>query len=228
MTKNLARLYESHLRTMILDIIRQQVKILRRPLAAVVLSTVPRRSSPMLLLLHWHGLAPIGRERSPSLPSAARPGREPVPSSALQLNLSWTQLEQLDQQMLDAAWQLGAWNLVREEHRGCNDVGASAREAMSCRQAFGDNPLSPDDETHLVAEAPDRRHLRDSAARLGYVRWLFRPVADGLWWHSGQDDSLLPDGGRLPPCPVVPKPAVGTRVSRSSYQLGRSSRIVLL
>ncbi len=151
-----------------------------------------------------------------------------MPSSALQLNQRWTRLEQLDEQMLDAAWQLGAWNLVREEHRGCNEVGASPREALACRQAFGDNPHSPLDETHLVAEAPDRADLRDSAARVGYVRWLFRPVAGGLWRQAGQDDSLLPEGGRLPPCPVAPKAAVGTRVSRSNYQLGRSSGIVLL
>ncbi len=225
---------------MILDIIRQQVAILRRPLAAVVLSTLARRSSPMLLLLHWHGFATDERQRSssPLGPSSAASwgpatGREslrraPLPSSALQLNQPWSRLEQLDEQMLDAAWQLGAWHLLREERRGCNTVGASASEAVACRQAFGDNPIDPDDDSHLVAQAPDRADLRDTAARLGYVRWEFRPVADGLWGSAGQDDSLLPDGRRLPPCPVAPRAAVGTRISRSRYQLGRIDRIVLL
>lgn len=211
---------------MILDIIRQQVETLRRPLAAVVLSTLPRKSSPMLLLLHWHGFAIAERQRSPPQVAGPRP-LVPLPSSALQLNQAWTQLEQLDQQMLDAAWQLGAWDLVREEHRGCNVVGASAREAVACHQAFGDDPLSPASDAHLVVEAPDRGELRASAARLGYVRWIFRPVADGLWRAAGRDDSLLPDGRRMPPCPVAPKASVGTRVSRSSYQLGRIDHIVL-
>lgn len=214
---------------MILDIIRQQVAILRRPLAAVVLSTLARRSSPMLLLLHWHGFAIDERQRSSPPGSVSGPGsasRAPLPSSALQLHRPWSRLEQLDEEMLDAAWQLGAWNLERDERRGCNTVGASPAESAACRQAFGDNPLDPDDETHLVSQAPDRGEMRDRAARLGYVRWLFRPVADGLWAQAGQDDSLLPDGSRLPPCPVAPRAPVGTRTSRSRYQLGRIDRIV--
>jgi hypothetical protein len=212
---------------MIFDIIRQQVETLRRPLAAVVLSTLPRTSSPMLLLLHWHGfVVDEGRGAPPPDRRGHRP-RAPVPSSALQLNQAWTQLEDLDQQMLDAAWQLGAWHLVREERAGCNAVGASPRDAMACRQAFGDNPLDPGDQRHLVEEAPDRGELRDTAARLGYVSWTFRPVAGGLWLGAGQDDSLLPDGRRLLPCPVAPKRAVGTRVSLSRYQLGRIDRIVV-
>jgi len=212
---------------MILDIIRQQVETLRRPLAAVVLSTVPRRSLPSLLLLHWHGFAPDERRRPMSAPSIER-SVVPLPSSALQLNQRWAALEELDQEMLDAAWQLGAWDLVREERRACSVVGASAQEALACRQAFGDNPFAPEEEEHLVTEAPDRGELRDVAARVGYVRWAFRPVAASLWQAAGMDDSLLPDGRRPPPCPVAPRPAVGTRVSRSSYQLGRIDRIVLL
>lgn len=212
---------------MIFDIIRQQVEVLRRPLAAVVLSTLPRRSSPLLLLLHWHGFAVDERQRAPPHDAANPWPQAPLPSSVLQLNQAWADLTQIDEQMLDAAWQQGAWNLVREEHRGCDVVGASAQEAVACRQAFGDNPFDPADETHRAVEAPDREALRDIAARIGYVRWLFRPVADGLWRGAGQDDSLLPDGRRPLPCPVAPKAAVGTRVSRSSYQLGRTDRIVL-
>lgn len=210
---------------MILDIIRQQAAALDRPLAAVSLSTLPRKSSPLLLLLHWHGF--VVDERGPPAPRAAR-RRVAVPSSALQLADDWRSLEQVDRHMLDAAWQLGAWELTREERRGCNHVGASAREALECRQAFGDDPLAPGTEAHLVAEAPDRADLLALAGRFGYVRWLFRPVARGLWRDAGQDDSLAPDGSRAPPCPVGPRPAVGTRVSRSRYQLGRVDRIVLL
>lgn len=204
----------------IFEIIRQQLESVRRPLAAVSLSTLPRQRSPLLLLLHWHGFALDERRRPPA--------REPVPSSALQLCEHWTDMLELDAQMLDAAWQLGAWDLVREERRGCNHVSASEQEAWECRQAFGDNPLNPSDETHLVAEAPDRTDMRDIAARLGYLRWQFRPVADGLWREAGRDDSLQVDGRREPPCPVTPLPSVGTRVSLSRYQLGHQDGIALL
>jgi len=104
---------------MIFDIIRQQVEILRRPLAAVVLSTIPRRSSPSLLLLHWHGFGAEDRPRTPPVIGVAR-SVVPLPSSALQLDRRWAALEELDQEMLDAAWQLGAWDLVREERRACS------------------------------------------------------------------------------------------------------------
>lgn len=203
---------------MIFEVIQQQLDALRKPLAAVVLSTLPREDSPVLLLLHWHGFAPGSEPRAESLP---------LPSSALQLSPRWLRLAELDCDMLDAAWQLGAWSLVREERRGCEVAGATPREAVACRQAFGDNPFDPDDNAHLVAEAPDRGAMLAVAARVGYVSWSFRPVAHGLWRDAGADDSLRADGRRQPPCPVEPQAPVGTRLVRKTYQLGRIDRIVL-
>jgi len=207
---------------MIFDVIQQQLDALRRPLTAVVLSTLPRKDSPVLLLLHWHGFAPESAR-----PASSRAASSPLPSSALQLSPRWRQLEELDRDMLDAAWQLGAWNLIREERRGCDAAGASPREAVACRQAFGDNPFDPDDDSHLVAQAPDRGEMVSVAARLGYVSWTFRPVAQGLWRDAGADDSLRADGRRQPPCPVAPQAPVGTRLVRKTYQLGHIDRIVL-
>jgi len=207
---------------MIFEVIQQQLDALRRPLAAVVLSTLPREDSPVLLLLHWHGFAPDSDR-----PASSRAASLPLPSSALQLSPRWLRLEELDRDMLDAAWQLGAWSLVREERRGCEVAGAAPREALACRQAFGDNPFDPDDDSHLVAEAPDRGAMVSVAARMGYVSWSFRPVAHGLWRDAGADDSLQADGRRQPPCPVTPHAPVGTRLVRKTYQLGRIHRIVL-
>ncbi len=202
---------------MIFDVIQQQLGVLRKPLAGVVLSTLPRKDSPVLLLLHWHAFAPDVHGAETALPS-----------SALQLSPRWLRLEELDQDMLDAAWQLGAWNLTREEHRACDAPGASPREAVACRQAFGGNPFDPQDDSHLVAEAPDRGELMSGAARLGYISWSFRPVAHGLWRDAGADDSLQSDGRRQPPCPVGAQPPVGTRIVRRTYQLGHVDRIVVL
>jgi hypothetical protein len=72
----------------------------------------------------------------------------------------------------------------------------------------------------MLAEAPDRADLMQLAAQLGYVRWPFRPVKNGLWSQT--------DGGRVADCPVSARPAVGPRVSRTRYQLRHSTRIVLL
>ncbi len=207
---------------MIFEVIKSQVETLRQPLAAVVLSTLRSNDSPALLLLHWHGFAPDDAR-------ASKGGctRSPLPSSALQLSPRWLRLEELDREMLDAAWQMGAWSLTREERRACDTVGAPPHEAMACRQAFGDNPLDPADASHLVAEAPDRSDLLSSAAQRGYVSWTFRPVANGLWRDAGIDASLEGDGRRTPPCPFAPQAAVGTQVVRKTYQLGRIDRIVM-
>lgn len=210
----------------VFDRVAEQVQAMGLPVVAVSLTAVPRVNTPVLLMLHWHGFA----RRQNSRLAAAVPA-DPVvcvPGSALQLNDHWLALEHLDDAMLQAAWQLGAWDLVREEHRGCNTAGAPEQEALECRQAFAEHPFDGPSEDFMVAQAPDRADLMQLAAHVGYVRWQFRPVKNGLWPQTDGDDTLLADGGRAAHCPVPARPAVGPRVSRTRYQLGHSARIVLL
>jgi hypothetical protein len=197
------------------------------PVVAVSLTAVPRANTPVLLIVHWHGFA---RRQAPRL-VAADASSEPavsIPGSALQINGRWLSLEHLDDAMLQAAWHFGAWDLVREERRGCNTAGATEQEALECRQAFAEHPFEGQTEEFMLADAPDRVDLMQLAAQVGYVRWQFRPVKDGLWPQTGNDDTLRADGGRVDDCPVPARPAVGPRVSRTRYQLGHSTRIVLL
>jgi hypothetical protein len=206
--------------------IRDQADAVGLPMVAVALTAVPCANTPVLLTLHWHGFgrdAPAAGSGTRDAPAPPRP----VPGSALQVNEPWQFMASLDHAMLDAAWRFGAWDLVREEHRGCNTAGSSAREALACRQAFADDPFDPGSEAHLVAEAPDRLELMELGARVGYVCWQFRPIKNGLWQDAAGDDTLHGDGGRIPPCPVLAQPSVGTRVSRTHYRLGRSRRLVL-
>lgn len=209
----------------ILGTITGQIKTVNTPLFAVTLTAVPRVNTPVLLMLHWHGFR---REPPSTGQPAPPPKRSPIPSSALQLNVHWNNFGTLDQAMLDAAWQLGAWQLDREERRSCSVIGAPMQEAMECRQAFGDNPHQPGEAGHLVAEAPDRQELMDVGARLGYVRWQFRPVMGGIWKEVAPDDSLGNDGSRTPPCPITTRSLTGQQNSRTRYQLGRIDRIFLL
>lgn len=205
----------------VLHKITGQIASVGLPLVAVTLTAVPCANTPVLLILHWHGFRrPEESEAMADLPAS-------VPGSALQVNERWDALARLDEAMLDAAWQFGAWELDREERRGCNTVGADDREATSCLQAFGEHPFAGAAET-LIADAPDQPEMLRLGAEVGYVRWQFRPVRGGLWGPSPEDCSLAADGGRKPPCPVQPLATVGPRVSRTRYQLGRCNKILLL
>lgn len=204
-----------------------QVQSVGLPVVAVSLTAIPRANTPVLLMVHWHGFARRGVPRSAPA-EAPHEGTFGVPGSALQLSDTWLAMEHLDGAMLEAAWQFGAWDLVREERRGCNTAGASEREALECRQAFAEHPFDGPAEEFMLTEAPDREDLLQLGARIGYVRWQFRPVKNGLWRDSMGDDTLQSDGSRALPCPVPARPAVGNRLSHTRYHLGHGSRIVVL
>jgi hypothetical protein len=204
----------------VFDRIDEQIDAVGLPLFAVTMTALPRANTPVLLMLHWHGF----RTDPDRIDLAAAHTRSPVPGSALQLNPLWDGLERLDAAVLEAAWRLGAWELDREERRGCNTAGASDREVLECRQAFAGHPFGLDSDEYMLTEAPDRPEMLEMGARVGYVHWKFRPVRGGLWRDTAIDETLADDGGREPPCPVEARAAVGTRVSRVRYRLGRRDR----
>ncbi|HDR8857838.1 diguanylate cyclase [Burkholderia territorii] len=205
------------------DFVNEQMEAVRLPLYAVTVTAAARANTPLIAILHWHGFL---RETPLALPGVALP-RRPVPGSAIQFALPWHALESIDETLLDAAWRLGAWELERVERRGCNTIGASAGEALACRQAFGDYDGGPSAGCHLVDGAPDRDELMRLAARNGYARWLFRPVKGGLLrMLDERDDTLDADGGRQPPCPVLPRPA-RHRSARTLYRLGAIRGILM-
>ncbi|MBV8659562.1 MAG: diguanylate cyclase [Burkholderiales bacterium] len=208
----------------ILNRILDQLSAVRLPLYAVTVSAVPRAQTPLLLMLHWHGF----RRERPILPGLPPPPLQPVPGSALQLNEPWRDVDVIEKALLDAAWQLGAWDVQREEHRACNHPGAPLQEAVACRQAFGDYTTHDRNEVYLLAEAPDREELMNLAAAKGYLHWMFRPVGGGVWQTIRDDDTLDEHGRRAPPCPITPQaPLRGGRSTRTVYRLGRVDRIVV-
>jgi hypothetical protein len=206
----------------ILDKITDQLSTVGLPLYAVTLTAISRPDTPLLLMLHWHGF----RREIPSLPGS-HSKFSPVPGSALQINEHWESLEIVETSMLDAAWQLGAWDIEREEKRACNTIGASEREAYECRQAFGEHPLDEARDLHLVEEAPDREEMLTLGARVGYIRWQFRPIKGGIWESVTEDDTLSPEGTRQPPCPISPLAPKGGKRARTVYRFGRINRIIL-
>lgn len=200
----------------------EQMQVMQLPLTAVTLTAVPRADTPLLLMLHWHGF----RKQPTSMP-ALKPVLQPVPGSALQLNDRWQQPEMVEEAVLDAAWQLGAWDVQREERRACTYIGATAQEALACKQAFGKYEEELENEL-LVSEAPDRDEMLQLGAKVGYIRWQFRPVNGGVWQSTADDDTLSEDGRRIPPCPIRPLALKGGKLSKTAFRLGQVNRIILL
>lgn len=209
----------------IFETITEQARVMDMPLYAVTMAAAARVDTPVLLLMHWHGFQ---RSTPVTIPGVDIPPRA-LPGSALQLNHRWHSFEVLDYAMLEAAWQLGAWDVERLVQRPCSRLGADASEALACRRAFADYPDVESAEEVIVMDAPDRDELLDLAARKGYIRWMFRPRKGGIWQCLNDEDSTVeaPEGGRPLPCPVGPLPYDRDRPSRMVYRLGRVQRVIV-
>jgi hypothetical protein len=202
----------------LLDVIQDQVAAMEVPLFAITVAAVPCPDTPIILTLHWHGFSPDTLE--PAAWTASAP-LAAIPSSALQLNDRWDDLRTVDHATMEAAWQLGAWDVAREERRPCMRPGASSNEAFECLQAFGAFPFRVDESQLVVSDAPDKDELLTVAAKVGYLMWLFRPVCGGIWGNYTADATLNADGTRVPPCPVEPIPPVCEGRRRTVYRFGR-------
>ncbi len=197
--------------------IEQQMSATKLPLVAITFAAVPCPDTPVILTLHWHGFI---SEKIADVEGANPVRFTSVPSSALQLNEHWDDVEVLDRATLDAAWALGAWDVARAERPSCMRPGAQSREAVECLQAFGGFPFGAGTDQVVVSDAPDADELISVAAKRGYLMWMFRPVHGGIWKDLADDASLKPDGKREPPCPFEPVPPVGKGTRKTVYRLG--------
>jgi hypothetical protein len=208
-----------------LDRIETQLISNRLPLVAITVAAVPYANTPVVLTLHWHGFV---ETRLAEVPDASVVAYHAVPSSALQINERWDRFDQLENEVLDVAWELGSWDLARTEALPFVRPGATEQESLECMGAFGSMPLAIDGQPPVVAEVPDAGELIEAASRSGYVQWLFRPVRGGVWAQVTEDSTLENGGYRNPPCPYLPSP---TRVGRTRrprkivYQFGRCTRL---
>ncbi|HTE16329.1 MAG TPA: diguanylate cyclase [Burkholderiales bacterium] len=201
----------------LLERIEDQIAATGLPLVGITLAAVPCPDTPVILTLHWHGFI---KEKLADIDSAQPVAYTPIPSSALQLNERWNDLVKVDQAALDAAWQMGAWDVARAEHPGCARPGARATESLECLQAFGAIPYGINGQQAVVSDAPDSDALIHLAASRGYLRWLFRPVSGGIWGEVAEDATLSPEGRRSGPCPYrhIPLRCEGNR--QTVYRLG--------
>ena len=210
----------------LLDRIETQLISNRLPLVAVTVAAVPYANTPVVLTLHWHGFV---ETRLADVTDANVVAYQAVPSSALQVNDRWDGLSELENEVLDVAWELGSWDLARVEALPFVRPGASEQESLECMSAFGSHPMTIDGQPPIVAEVPDGEDLIAAAARTGYLQWVFRPVRGGVWAEVAEDDTLERGGYRNPPCPVLPVPTrIGRapRARRVVYQFGRCQRLV--
>lgn len=204
--------------------IRDQMEAVRLPLAAVTLTAVPCPDTPVLLMLHWHGFRADFIADSPE----ARPiALRSVATSALQLNDRWTSLDMLDFDVMEAGWELGAWDVSRRRRRACLRPGADRSEALECLQAFGAYPDAMGGRDLVVGDTPDADELIQVAGNAGYLIWTFRPVIGGLWADLADDVTLDGDGSRTPTCPLLPERLREDDESIMVYRFGRSASRVL-
>ena len=201
----------------LLDRIEDQVASTGLPLFAITLAAVPCPDTPIILTLHWHGFI---KEKLAEVEEAEVVSYTAIPSSALQLNERWKNLIAVDRAAMDAAWELGAWDVQRAERTGCMRPGAESREALECLQAFGSFPFGMSGSNVVVADAPDADELVEVAARRGYLIWLFRPVRGGIWGEYADDATLIDDGRRKPPCPLLPIPPKCEGNRKTVYRFG--------
>jgi len=199
------------------DSIEDQVASTGLPLFAITLAAVPCPDTPIILTLHWHGFV---KEKLADVDEARAVSYSPIPSSALQLNERWKDLIAIDRAAMDAAWELGAWDVQRAERQACMRGGAESREALECLQAFGAFPFGINGNNVVVADAPDADDLVEVAAHRGYLMWLFRPVRGGIWGEYADDATLIEDGRRNPPCPLLPIPPTCEGTRQTVYRFG--------
>ena len=198
----------------ILEVIEDQLVANRLPLAGVTLAALPFPNTPAVLSLHWHGFVEI-----PATPPHEFPLYQSVPSSALQLTLRWDEFEALETDVLEASWELGAWDLRRTGPVPCE---ASAQRYAECLTSFGVSRQEINGDQVFVADVPDGPDLVDAATRSGYVRWQFRPTWCGLWKELADDVTLHAGGYRNPRCPVGARSLESSGASTVVFQLGKS------
>jgi len=200
----------------ILERIEDQIAYTRLPLVAITLAAVPCPDTPVILTLHWHGFV---REK-PAHVETETISYAPIPSSTLQVNDRWKDLVAVDRAAMEAAWELGAWDVSRAERPGCTRPGARSSEALECLQAFATFPFGIDGNEVVVADAPDAQDLVQLAASRGYLTWAFRPVKGGIWADYADDATLGPEGRRSGPCPHRPIPPTCDARRQTVYRFG--------
>lgn len=204
----------------ILERIEEQIAASGLPLVGITLAAVPCPDTPLILTLHWHGFI---KEKLADVEQAEAVSYTSLPSSALQLNDRWRDLVAVDRAAMEAAWELGAWDVARAERKGCMRPGAPSTEALECLQAFGAFPYGINGSQVVVADAPDAYELLQLAARRGYLMWLFRPVSGGIWADVADDATLTSGGRRPPPCPHRPIPPRCDGNRKTVYRFGVSA-----
>ena len=201
----------------ILERINEQMAATGLPLVGITLAAVPCPDTPVILTLHWHGFI---KEKLVEADDAEAVSYTPVPSSALQVNQRWQDLLAVDRATMEAAWELGAWDVARAERPACMRRGASSTEALECLQAFGSFPFGVNGNQVVVSDAPDTDELVQLAAARGYLMWLFRPVSGGIWADYADDATLDSEGRRAPPCPHRPIVPMLEGTCKTIYRFG--------
>lgn len=174
-------------------------------------------------------------ERSDDQPSEREGGiatRMPTTRRHVWLPLSWSDSYAA---ALDAAWRLGAWDVLRVDY-GPDDRSLSTLDLALDNAFLGRAYSTTIDGESIGGESlpsSEQRLARAVACERGWSSWTFKPTAgnDGAFWFGRQlrrDGTLGTDGGRSTTRRIdrrrhicAPQPGCARRVT---YRLGAPCR----
>ena len=129
-----------------LEIIEDQLVVNRLPLAGITITATPYANTPVVVNLHWHAFVEVKLAAEGNAVA-----HQPVPTSALQVNSLWERFQDLENEALETAWELGASDLSRIESRPCGRPAAGIQERLDCMTAFGVSPIEINGEPVVVS-----------------------------------------------------------------------------
>ena len=82
----------------------------------------------------------------------------------------------LEDQLMQSAWELGAWDISRLEKAPLPDAAEILSPSYGIAQSFGINPYTIDGSPMQLGENTDLETI-ENAANHGYITWRFVPMA---------------------------------------------------
>ncbi|MGH8429169.1 MAG: hypothetical protein ACREUF_02090, partial [Solimonas sp.] len=161
------------------------------PVASVRLVSLYGDLPQRWLQIEWSGMVASPMAGGAIIAMRSRPAEH--------IMLAPARLQLSDADFVAAAWQLGAWDVRRIEHRPLPIEADPGDARWGVASAFG-APYELTGDAANAESGGDAAGLIQMMASSGWVTWLCKPLHLGpamrLQQWGGKDRTLLPDGSR--------------------------------
>lgn len=134
---------------------------------------------PPVLHIHYSGFRRVPLPGGDTPDGVTGMGGEAHPDEIILLPPQ--KLDDLERQIVSAAWALGAWDIARIEHPPLPPGADPMLAKWGIIIQFGDSEMI------------------SRAAKRGWITWSWRPTWGSIRLHHNKDKTLDSDGGRLSP-----------------------------